>query len=544
MPSADSAKAEPFRDAATELAKLDAAVKATEAQIQKIQKLALEKVGAKEAQIFEAHLMMLLDPEYLDGVRAEIGDSKITAAEAIANVTGTFVQVLSQASSPYLRERVADLKDVAGRLTRNLDPQAASFEITEPVILVAEDLAPSELISLSVLPVKGVALAKGGMTSHTAILLKSMGLPAVFGLNQLGEWPAGAGPAAVLDAEAGRLILEPDEKLRREYAERLERETAAAADLERWRKQKTVLKDGAKAPMHANVGSQKQLLEAIANGAEGVGLYRTEFLFMDRPKPPTEKEQFELYRAAVEGVAGRPLVIRTLDIGGDKKIPYLELPAEENPFLGVRGLRLCLKHRELFTTQLKALIAAAESGPIDVMFPMVTAPEELAETFALVKPLLEGKTAKLRWGMMLEVPVNLFMIPELSRFVEFFSVGTNDLTQYLTACDRMNTDLQALGDPYSPGVLRALAHLAGQVRTAGRELSVCGEMASDPLLIPFLIGIGVNKLSMNSLLIARNRRSAAGWSKVECEGLAQKVLQAPNREAILTILRSFGSLAH
>lgn len=524
-----------------ELRRLTDGVEKTRLQLEKIQQKALEKIGAKEAQIFEAHQMMLLDPEYLDAIKGEISDSKKPAVTAIRETTESFVQILSKASSPYLRERVLDLKDVSLRLIRNLDERTQETGSGAPRILVGEDLLPSDLMAAAEFPILGVALQKGGLTSHTAILLKSMGIPTIFGLGTLSAEEAKKTQelTVILDAHKGQLVTQPDSQTRDEFEKRALKEVDEKKNLAVWKSKTTVMACGTKMPLMANVGNQVQLEAAVENGSEGVGLYRTEFLFMDRPKPPTEDEQFQIYKKGLEALKGRPMVIRTLDVGGDKMIPYLPMEKEENPFLGVRGLRLCLAKPEIFLTQIRALIRASEFGPIDVMFPMVTLPEELNEAFHLIEPLMTGRKVNIRWGMMLEIPSNIFMVPEFSEKIDFFSVGTNDLTQYLTACDRMNPHLQTLSDPCSPGLLRALAQLAAQTKKAGRDLSICGEAASDLLLIPFLVGIGVNKLSQNSLLAAQSRRLLSLFKKSDCEELAQRVLSLPSAQKVREELQRF-----
>jgi phosphotransferase system enzyme I (PtsI) len=544
-PHGQTLPARPFQGEDAELKALETAVQRTEKQIEKIKKNAFEKIGAAEAEIFEAHRMMLMDPEYLDGIRSMIKDEKSPGALAIQAVTDMFVQILSKASSDYLRERVLDLKDVSARLKRNFeggDEEAHSEGLS---ILVADDLLPSDLMALAQPNLLGVVLRGGGLTSHTAILLKSMGIPSVFGVKGLPAWSENSqqdDEILILDAKAGKVILRPDPEVRELYGEKEKQEFEARKLLVVWRDKESRLACGTKMAIVANVASQKQVETAVENGADGVGLYRTEFLFMDRAKAPTEDEQTKIYSAAVQSLKGKSLTIRTLDIGGDKSISYLELPKEDNPFLGVRGLRLCLQHPDLFRTQLRALLRASTLGPIDVMFPMVTTDEELQQVFEILRPLQAEPAvqhAKIRWGMMLEIPVNLFEIPELSKYVDFFSVGTNDLTQYLTACDRMNPQLSGIGDPYSPGVLRAMAFLSREVNSAKRELSICGEMASEALLIPYLIGIGVRKLSQNPRLVGQTRRDLSRWTLVECEELAAKVLKLGSRVEIRETLREF-----
>lgn len=517
-----------------ELTALEIAVRRSEQQLERIREKARAELGPDEAEIFEAHRMMLTDPEFLDGIRDRVRSRELSVSTALREVTAEFVAILETASSPYLRERATDLRDVAARLERNLNSPDEQDPPQTPFIALAADLGPSELMSLSGEHLRGVVLTEGGATSHTAILLKSMGLPSLFqaeGLRGVLFEKDLAPRRLLLDAREARAVVDPSPALWSEFENRLALEEKRQRDLEPWKARPTILADGFALPLLANVGNQKQLEQAFALGAEGVGLYRTEFLFMDRTQPPSREEQLKIYRQALQTAKGRPVVIRTLDIGGDKKIPYLNLPHEENPFLGVRGLRLCLRHPELFATQIQALWEAAADGPLDVMFPMVTTVAELREAFALIAKTV-GQEAEiprrpgLRWGMMLEIPSNLFMIREFSAWVDFFSVGTNDLTQYLTACDRQNPQLLSLSDSFSPPVLRALDLICREVAPTGRDLSVCGEMASDPVLAPFLIGLGVKKLSLNATLIPGLRRQLADSPFAALSRRAQHALGA------------------
>lgn len=542
MQSHDVAPA--FQGAATEIANLETAVRRSEDQLEKIRAKAATELGATEAEIFEAHRMMLTDPEFLDGVRDRISNKFLTAPNAVTEVSEEFVTVLESAGSEYLRERAADMRDVAGRLRRNILAPNESPVPTTPFIILASDLAPSDLMSLSGENLRGVVLTEGGATSHTAILLKSMGVPSLFQadalLPVLKEKDLGV-RRALLDSREAQATIDPDQTLWNDFEGRLSTELARQRALAPWKERKTVLADGYKLPLHANVGSQKQIVQAFANGAEGIGLYRTEFLFMDRATPPSYEEQLKIYREALTTAAGKPVVIRTLDIGGDKQIPYLKLPREENPFLGVRGLRLCLRHPELFATQIRALWNAADEGPLDVMFPMVTTLDELRETFALIAKTVGSSDAVpkkpgLRWGMMLEIPANVFMVREFATLVDFFSVGTNDLVQYLTACDRQNPQLARLSDSYSPAVLRALDWICREVAATGKDLSVCGEMASDPLLAPTLVGLGVKKLSLNSALIAGLRFDLSKLRQADLLSLAQRAIATNSGPAAKSLL--------
>ncbi|MBX3041692.1 MAG: phosphoenolpyruvate--protein phosphotransferase [Bdellovibrionaceae bacterium] len=512
----------------------------TESQIEAIKVSASKRLSKEEVEIFEAHRMMLTDPEYTEGIESEIQSGPSSAAMAVRKVTETFIQVLSLSSSEYLRERVADLKDISGRLIRNLHPQESGPTSEEPFIYVGVDIAPSDLIALSELQLKGVVLAKGGSTSHASILMKAMGIPSIITALEAEEWlqnTKAQGDIGFLDSAQGTFEINPSADRQAGYEKKLAEEEQQKQALQAWKSKPSKLKSGESLPLLANVGNQKQLDQSIAEGAEGVGLYRTEFLFLDRKSAPTLEEQTEIYLQAVRALKGKSLVVRTLDIGGDKQVSYMNLPKEENPFLGVRGLRLCLEREELFLTQIRALLKASEEGPIDIMFPMVTDPKELTQAFALIEPL-KKPTMKVRWGMMLEVPQNIFMILELSKHVEFFSVGTNDLTQYLTACDRQNPNVQQLNDTYSPGILRAMAYLAREVKAARRELSICGEMAADQTLLPFVVGLGVNKLSMSARMVARQRARLAELKGSDCQALVDRILACSNRSQVLELLRT------
>lgn len=512
------------------------------------------KLGAKEAAIFEAHLLLLEDEELLAGARQRIEHGLLNAARAFWETAEEFAQVLANLNDSYFQARAADIYDVRARVINHLlgRPTAQLHDLSEPAVIVARDLLPSDTASFDPLLVRGIVTEQGGPTSHTAILARQLNIPAIVAVPHLLSTFAQAGNAidVALDGSTGELILHPDEATVRTYA-------AAAIAYHQQQEQLQVLRtlpaitpDGVTIEVAANIGRPQDAQPALENGAGGVGLFRTEFLFLDRTTPPSEEEQVEAYRSVLQVFAGKTIIIRTLDIGGDKRIPYLTLPEESNPFLGLRGLRLCLAndYQPLFRTQVRALLLAAQQSPAAmwVMFPMVCDRRELrlakaflAETEATL--LQEGKLTtavrqKLRVGVMVETPAAALLINSLSREADFFSIGTNDLAQYTLASDRMNAHLAELHRPFHPAVLRSIAHIITTARAQQRWVGMCGEMAGNPRASAFLLGLGINELSMEANALNAVKQVIRATTLSQAQALVQNVLQADSADELDELL--------
>jgi multiphosphoryl transfer protein len=491
------------------------------------------RAGRSEAAIFRAHQALLRDEDLV----AEVGgliDQGHGAGWAWQRVVAGRVAALRQVEDARVAARAADLHDVGQRVLRLLTgtTQGAPELPDTPVIVVAEDLSPSDTARLDPRRILGLCTVMGGPTAHTAIIARSLDIPAVVGAGaEVLEHPSGA--SAVLDGSAGRLYLEPgDAALASARAFQVERRRARDRDHGR-RHEPAVLTDGHRVGIAANIGRVSEAAEAVEAGAEGVGLMRTEFLFLDRVRAPDEDEQHEAYAAIVRALGGRPLILRTLDIGGDKRAPYVTLPREENPFLGVRGLRLCLRQPELFLPQLRAIYRAAALGPVRIMLPMVSSVEEVHAARELAERARQAvQAAPVEIGIMIEVPSAALMAPELAGVADFFSIGTNDLTQYVLAMDRTHPTLAPHADGLHPAVLRAIDLTVRAAVPAGRPVGVCGGIAGDPLGALLLIGLGVADLSMSLPSIAAVKASLRGHSLARARELARRALACATAEDV------------
>jgi phosphocarrier protein FPr len=479
-----------------ENARLEAAIESARAELQSLYQQVHHRIGAGEAAIFEAHLVILADPELSQTASTQIL-AGYNAAQSWQQAVETMATTLAQLPGELLAARAADVRDVGRRVLRHLAglPTTGPELPAEPVILIANDLSPSDTVSLDPGRVLGFCTATGGVNGHTAILARALGLPALVGAGP-GILTVPDGTPVILDGEAGTLTLNPDaETLATARNRQQAGQTRRAAELN-VAAQPAITQDNHLLEVVANIGSLADARQAIGFGAEGVGLLRTEFLFLDRPTPPSETEQFEVYRDILLALEGRPVIIRTLDVGGDKPLSYLPLPPEENPFLGQRGIRLSLTRPELLRTQLRAILRAATFGPCRIMFPMVATLEEwraVRQLVAEVQAELNNPTVEL--GIMVEVPAAALMADSFAREVDFFSIGTNDLTQYTLAMDRTHPALSAQADGLHPAVLRLIAQTVRAAHAAGKWVGVCGELAADPEAIPILVGLGVDELS-------------------------------------------------
>ncbi len=490
-------------------------------------------VGEEEAQVFDAHVMVLSDPEMLDTIKSNITDNKVNAEQALADVSGMFIAMFEgMVDNPYMQERAADIRDVTERVMGHLlgvkIPSTAT--IKEEVVIVAKDLTPSDTAQLNRRYVKGFVTDIGGRTSHSAIMARSLEIPAVVGTKTITELAAD-GVMVIIDGLEGNIIVNPDEATLAEYKEK---QTAFETQKEEWAKLKdaeTVTKDGKHVELAANIGTPKDLQGVNDNGAEAIGLYRTEFLYMDSEQFPTEQEQFEAYKAVLEGMNGKAVVVRTMDIGGDKELPYLQLPEEMNPFLGYRAIRICLAEPDMFRTQLRALLRASVYGKLRIMFPMIATLNEFREA----KQMLEEEKAKLvaegqsvsdeiEVGIMIEIPAAAVLAHQFAKEVDFFSVGTNDLIQYTMAADRMNERVSYLYQPYNPAILTLLKHVIDSAHAEGKWVGMCGEMAGDQTAVPLLLGLGLDEFSMSASSILKTRSLLAKLDSKEMEALAHKAI--------------------
>ncbi|WP_458408204.1 phosphoenolpyruvate--protein phosphotransferase [Anaerotignum sp.] len=497
---------------------------------------------ARENAIFAAHLDMAEDPTLFEGVEHRISKGK-NAQWALEEQMEETCGLLESLEDAYLRERAADVRDVCRRMMAFLKGiEENPFQnIREKVILFAEELNPSDTAKMDFRYIRGMVTAKGGSTSHVAILARSLEIPALLGIENIMEQVT-EGQEVILDGEDGLLILSPDHLTQRVYAEKQEAERELKEKLKEMNSLPAVTTDGHQVHLFANVGSLKDVELARKHGAEGIGLFRSEFLYMESSRFPTEQEQFEIYRKAAE-ILKKPVTIRTLDIGGDKNLPYYQFEKEENPFLGWRAIRFCLDMRDVFKTQLKALLRAAAYGDIRIMYPMIVSVEE----FRTANRLLEECKQELRergvlfresisTGIMVETPAAVMLAEELAKEVDFFSIGTNDLTQYILAADRGNQKLTKLYDPFHPAVLRAIRKVIDAGHKEGKEVGMCGEFAGDERAVPLLIGMGLDEFSMVSSEIASVRYQIRGLSGVQMGRFAERVLAAGTEKEVKRLL--------
>lgn len=535
------------KDATTEIKRLQEAVLQSKMQIEQLVKKKGEYLGAEERKIFDAHIMMLEDPEFLEQICTKIQTSNVDATKAVAEVSTEFAQMLAALPDPYLSERSHDVKDISLRILRNLTGQSLDFSAkgNSNFILVMRDIAPSMVAELDPKIVLGVITESGGATSHAAILLRNIEIPAIFGVNEVFKHIADKN-TLLLDALKGQVLVEPNETDLTQFSVQNEQYLTEKMELEKLKFTEAVTQDGVRICLYSNIGGTAEIPVLKKFNPDGVGLFRTEFLFLERKTPPTEQEQFEIYRQILATMNGRKTIIRTLDIGGDKDVPYLRIPKEENPFLGLRGLRYCLENTEIFRTQIRALLKASIFGSLFVMYPMVTTLEELKLAQAIVeeeKVALAKKGVKIsdsiKFGIMIEVPAAALMAEAFAPHVDFFSLGTNDLIQYTCACDRLNPTVKNLYSSFEPSVLRLIHIVAQAAQKHGKELSICGEMGGQATMTPFLIGVGIQRLSMSSTLIPKVKKKVLGLDLEKCKGLVNTVLAANSVKEVQDILKSF-----
>ena len=528
-----------------EIGKFAAAMAATLKQLDTIRQKALEEMGPEEAAIFEAHMQIAQDPSLSDGIKSLVESSHTNVVAATAQTIETFANIFLGMEDAYMRERGADIKDIGDRLMRNMlgmNPRGLSH-ISGEVILVAQDLAPSDTASLDKNIVKGIVTAAGGPTSHAAIMARTLEIPAVMGVGDIESFVDG--DKAIVLGTDGIVEINPSDA---DWAEYTNQAGAFQEELKRLRESanlEATTTDGHYVELFGNIGKAKDAKNALTMGAQGIGLYRTEFLYMENDELPAEDVQFEEYKKVAQDMKGKPVIIRTMDIGGDKELKCLDLPSEMNPFLGYRAIRISLNRPDIFKVQLRALLRASAFGDIHIMYPMIASVEEVKQANAMLDECKEELTAEgkefnkdIKVGIMIEVPAAAVISPILAKYVDFFSIGTNDLCQYTLAVDRMNEAIGSLYQPLHPGVLRLIKHVIDASHEQGKFTGMCGELASDPVATMILLGLGLDEFSMTASSIPLIKKILRSVSKAECEEVANKALTMDTAEEITAYAKS------
>lgn len=489
-----------------ELARLKAATDATRAQLEKIKDKAEKEMGAEKAAVFESHMMLLDDPEFTGAIEMNVSNNKVNAEKALNDVLDMYVAIFGSMEDEYMKERIADVKDVGARILKNLagvDTEGLA-SVGENTIVIAHDLTPSDTAQLDRSKVVAFLTNIGGRTSHSAIMARTLEIPAVVGLGTITE-DVKNGDLLIVDGNTGDVIVNPDEATVKEYEAKKEAYLKEKEELKKLIDVKVKTKSGKRIEVCGNIGKPEDVDAVMANGADGVGLFRTEFLYMDRDDMPSEEEQYEAYKYVAEKVGEKLGIVRTLDIGGDKKLSYLPLPEEENPFLGYRAIRLCLDRKDIFKVQLRAILRGSAHGNLAIMFPMISSLEEffqakevLAECMAELKAEGKAYNENIKTGIMVEIPAAAVMADEFAKHVDFFSIGTNDLIQYTLAADRMNEKISYLYNPMHPAVLRLIKMTIDAAHKEGKFCGMCGEMAGDERATAKLVEMGLDEFSMSA----------------------------------------------
>lgn len=526
-------------DAQAEAQRAESALQRAGEQLAAIYDKVLKENGEEQAAIFDAQMQMLADPELVESIRKSILDGKHNAEQALMQTSEHYAQTLEALEDEYFRARAADVRDVARRALRVLlgRPQA-DVTLRQPSIVVARELTPSDTVRLERRMLLGFCTAEGGATSHTAILAKALALPAVVGAGAA-ALAVTAGQALILDGRSGEIIVDPDEATRKSFEQQQQVEKDRGALELAAASRPATTKDGRQVEVVANVGSLEDAENAIKSGAEGIGLLRTEFLYLERQSAPDEDEQYKAYRAIFDVMGARPVVIRTIDVGGDKELPYIDLGHEDNPFLGWRAIRMCLDNPDFFKIQLRAILRAAVGHDVRIMFPMIATVQEVKKARALLdeardelKQTGQACGERIQVGIMIEIPAAAMMADKFIGVVDFFSIGTNDLTQYTLAVERTNKKVAHLSNALDPAVLRLIARVIDEGHKGGVWVGMCGELAGEPLALPVLLGLGLDEFSMAPALVPHAKALIRESDTAACQKLAREVLDLPTYEAV------------
>lgn len=535
-------------DPEAEVKRLDDALAASKKELELIKAKATENLGPEEAEVFEAHLTILADPELIGQIKDKINSDEVNAEAALKSVTDMFISMFeSMTDNAYMQERAGDIRDVTKRVMSHLLgvtlPNPAL--INEEVVIVAHDLTPSDTAQLDRNFVKGFITDIGGRTSHSAIMSRTLEIAAVVGSgNATSE--VKDGDMVIIDGIEGDAIVNPSEDQLAEYKQKAADFAAQKAEWKLLKDAKSVTADGKEVTLAANIGTPDDVVGANDNGAEAVGLFRSEFLYMNSAELPTEDEQFEAYKKAIEGMNGKQVVVRTMDIGGDKELPYLPLPEEENPFLGYRAIRISLDRQDIFRTQLRALLRASAFGRLAIMFPMIATVNE----FKQAKAIFEEEKANLvaagvkvsddiEVGMMMEIPAAAMIADKLAKYADFFSIGTNDLIGYTMAADRGNERVSYLYQPYNPSILRLVKRIIDASHAEGKWTGMCGEMAGDQVAVPLLAGLGLDEFSMSATSILKTRSLMKTLDTTKMQELADKALDCETAEEVIALVEEY-----
>ncbi len=527
-----------------ELNKFQKALDCAKKDLEQIKEQTEQRIGYEKAEIFEAHLMFLEDPEFITRVEEEIQSNRLRADAAVSKVINQFKDLLSEVEDEYMLARQTDMEDVGNRIINLISGKKYDRDdLTSKTVIVAEDLTPSDTAQLDTEKVIAFVTSEGSRTSHTTIMARSLGVPAVVAVGQELINKARNGQDIIVDGITGKVIIDPDNNVIHEYSLKKQSYLEEQQKLTKFHGIKAVTIDGREIEIAGNIGSLTDLESVLKSSGDGIGLFRTEFLFMDREKIPTEEEQFEVYKTVAKRMTDKSVIIRTLDIGGDKDIPYLELPSEMNPFLGYRAIRICLNRPDIFKPQLRALLRASKFGDIRIMYPMISNLSELEvanKILTICKKELskEGKeyNENIKVGVMIETPAAVMEAREIARKVNFFSIGTNDLIQYTLAVDRTNDKIADLHSPYHPSVLRLIKLTVEAAHGEGITVGMCGEAAAEVLLIPYMIGLGIDELSMSAISILKTKDIIRKWSAKEAIEIVNTVIGLENSTKIIDFL--------